>query len=135
MEIKRLSVKEFSEKTGLPVKVVRRLIKEKRIVFIYANRRYYIDYLSSLEKLFNGYMQVYNLFIICYYTKNERIVMTMTKEQLIEYHNYLKITAINDNSQSIDEMLDEAEQAYQEGMYISADVVLDLLRSEQSFQL
>ncbi|WP_158550415.1 hypothetical protein [Thomasclavelia ramosa] len=57
----------------------------------------------------------------------------MTKEQLIEYHNYLKITAINDNSQSIDEMLDEAEQAYQEGMYISADVVLDLLRSEQSF--
>ena len=59
--------------------------------------------------------------------------MTMTKEQLIEYHNYLKITTINDNSQSIDEMLDEAEQAYQEGMYISADAVLDLLRSEQSF--
>ena len=56
MEIKRLSVKEFSEKTGLPVKVVRRLIKEKRIVFIDANTRYYIDYLSSLEKLFNGYM-------------------------------------------------------------------------------
>lgn len=52
--------------------------------------------------------------------------MTMTKEQLIEYHNYLKITAINDNSQSIDEMLDEAEQAYQEGMYISADAVLSL---------
>lgn len=59
--------------------------------------------------------------------------MAMTKEQLIEYHNYLKITVINDNSQSIDEMLDEAEQAYQEGMYISADAVLDLLRSEQSF--
>lgn len=38
-----------------------------------------------------------------------------------------------DNSKIVDEMLDEAEQEYQEGMYISADAVLDLLRSEESF--
>lgn len=53
METKRITVKEFSEKTGLPIKVVRKLIKENRLVFICVNNRYYLEYDSSLEKLFN----------------------------------------------------------------------------------
>lgn len=46
-----MSIKEFSEATGLKVWVVRRLVKEKKLVFFMSGRVAYINYPKSKEFL------------------------------------------------------------------------------------
>ena len=46
-----LAIKQFSSRTGLSIKVVRRLIKEKKLVFFMSGKRAYINYQLSVKRL------------------------------------------------------------------------------------
>lgn len=46
-----MTVKEFSEATGLKEYVVRRLIKEKKLVYFMSGKRAYINFPESQKKL------------------------------------------------------------------------------------
>ena len=57
----------------------------------------------------------------------------MTREQLKDFENNLKSTVFNDGSQPIEEMLEAAEKAKQEGFVVPADYVLDLFKNGKQF--
>lgn len=46
-----MTIKEYSEVTGLKEYVVRRLIKEKKLVFFMSGKHAYINYPESQKKL------------------------------------------------------------------------------------
>lgn len=48
-----LTIKQFSSRTGLSIKVVRRLIKEKKLVYIKTTQKIYINYEKSMQLLWN----------------------------------------------------------------------------------
>lgn len=53
----------------------------------------------------------------------------MTREQLRTFQNELKSTVFCEQSQTIDEMLEEAEKAKQDGLVFPADYVLYFLKN------
>lgn len=48
-----LTIKEFSSRTGLSDKVIRKLINARKIVFIKTTQKFYINYEKSMELLWN----------------------------------------------------------------------------------
>lgn len=48
-----LTIKQFSAKTGLSIKTVRKLINEKKLVCVKTTKRFYIDYEASMRILWN----------------------------------------------------------------------------------
>ena len=48
-----LTIKEFSLRTGLSVKAIRKLIIDHKLVFIKTTQKFYIDYAKSMEILWN----------------------------------------------------------------------------------
>lgn len=48
-----MTIAQFSEKTGLSVKAIRKLIYEDRLVVVRTPQKYYINYTKSMKKLFN----------------------------------------------------------------------------------
>ena len=49
----KLTIKEFSSRTGLSDKVIRKLINDRKIVFIKTTQKFYINYEKSMELLWN----------------------------------------------------------------------------------
>lgn len=49
-----MTIKEFSEATGLKEYVVRRLVKEKKVVFFMSGRHAYINYPESKKILWSN---------------------------------------------------------------------------------
>lgn len=47
------TIKQFSLRTGLSIKVVRRLIKDNKLVYIKTMQRIYINYEKSMQLLWN----------------------------------------------------------------------------------
>lgn len=48
-----LTLRQFSEKTGISVKVIRRLIKDQKLVCIKTKKCFYIDYEESMKILWS----------------------------------------------------------------------------------
>ena len=48
-----LTIKEFSSRTRLSDKVIRKLINDRKIVFIKTTQKFYINYEKSMELLWN----------------------------------------------------------------------------------
>jgi len=48
-----MTIKDFSIKTGLSIPVIRRLIKANQLTSFKAGNKIYINYLSSMNKLWN----------------------------------------------------------------------------------
>ena len=51
LTFQKLTIKEFDEITNIKEYVVRRLIKEKKVVFFMSGKRAYINYPLSIKKL------------------------------------------------------------------------------------
>lgn len=49
-----LTIKQFSLRTGLSIKVVRRLIKDNKLVYIKTTQQFYINYEESMQLLWNN---------------------------------------------------------------------------------
>lgn len=48
-----LTLRQFSEKTGISIKVIRRLINEGKLVSIKTKKCFYIDYEESMKILWS----------------------------------------------------------------------------------
>lgn len=48
-----MTIAQFSERTGLSPKAIRKLINDDRLVVVRIPQRYYINYNKSMQKLFN----------------------------------------------------------------------------------
>lgn len=51
----KLTVKQFHLKTGLTIPTIRKLIRDNKIISFKRGNKIYIDYLNSMEKLWNYY--------------------------------------------------------------------------------
>ena len=59
-----MTIKEFAEVTNIKEYVVRRLVKEKKVVFFMSGKRAYINYPLSIKRLWTNYICLFDYLFI-----------------------------------------------------------------------